>query len=151
LEWILLGLRILTTAILYAFLGVAFYIIWQELKQAEQERVQPANSSYQLRVVAVNGTGALAIGEILPLRSYMVLGSDGQTTISLPNAAVSAQHARLSYTHGVWWLENLSGATTLNETPLAQPVPLREGDVIGVGGVRFKLEKGNAYAFGTTR
>jgi len=36
-DWILLGLRILATIILYAFLGVAFYIIWQDLKKESKE------------------------------------------------------------------------------------------------------------------
>jgi uncharacterized membrane protein len=30
-DWILLALRILTTLILYTFVGVAFYIIWRDL------------------------------------------------------------------------------------------------------------------------
>jgi hypothetical protein len=41
LEWILLGLRLAATIILYTFLGLAFYLIWRELKQAQAQTVLP--------------------------------------------------------------------------------------------------------------
>jgi pSer/pThr/pTyr-binding forkhead associated (FHA) protein len=142
LEWVLLGLRILATIILYSFLGVAFYIIWRDLKQAETEARAAPQPGYHLRVVASNGLEALTVGEILPLQAETRLGSDIQNTIVLPDKAISAQHARLSHNQGVWWLEDLGShqGTTLNEAPLAKPVPLHEGDIIGLGELRFRLE-----------
>ncbi len=142
LEWILLGLRILATALLYIFLGVAFYIVWRSLKQAEQESLAVMPPASQLRVVAANGTKALSVGETLPLQPVTLVGSDSQNTIVLPEAAVSARHARLSEARGVWWLEDLGShsGTLLNELPLSKPTPLANGDVIGIGAVRLKLE-----------
>lgn len=142
LEWILLGLRILATVTLYTFLGVAFYIVWRSLKQAEQESLAAGAPASRLRVVAANGTRAFNVGETLPLQPVTWLGSDTQNTIVLPEATVSAQHARLSETRGVWWLEDLGSrsGTLLNELPLSKPTPLSNGDVIGIGTIRFKLE-----------
>jgi pSer/pThr/pTyr-binding forkhead associated (FHA) protein len=44
--------------------------------------------------------------------------------------------------NGVWWLEDLGsrGGTILNDSPLSKPTPLAEGDIIGIGSLRFKLE-----------
>ncbi len=142
LEWILLGLRILATVILYIFLGVAFYIVWRGLKQAEQESLAAGVPASQLRVVAANGIRALSVGETLPLQPVTWVGSDTHNTIVLPEATVSARHARLSETRGVWWLEDLGSrsGTLLNELPLSKPTPLSNGDVIGIGTIRFKLE-----------
>lgn len=142
LEWILLGLRILATVILYTFLGVAFYIVWRSLKQAEQESLAARQPACQLRVVTANGTKVFQMGETVPLQPVTLVGSDTQNTIVLPEAAVSARHARLSETRGVWWLEDLGShsGTLLNDLPLSKPTPLADGDVIGIGTVRFKLE-----------
>ncbi|MFN8453732.1 MAG: FHA domain-containing protein [Anaerolineae bacterium] len=142
LEWILLGLRIVATVILYTFLGVAFYIVWRSLKQAEQESLAERAPASHLRVMAVNGTRAFNVGEILPLQPVTWVGSDAQNTIVLPEATVSARHARLREARGVWWLEDLGSrsGTLLNDLPLAKPTPLADGDIIGIGAARFKLE-----------
>ncbi len=138
LEWIILGLRVLATVILYSFLGLAFYLIWRDLKRAE---IQP-QVNYQLRVVAANGNEIWAVDEILPLQPVTILGRDAKNTIVLHDTAASARHARLSRTNGTWWLEDLGSrsGTTLNELPLSKPAPLTEGDVIGIGSLRFRLE-----------
>lgn len=137
MEWILFGLRIVATVILYSFLGIAFYLIWRELKQAA---ALPLN--YQLRVMAANGNEAWVVGEVLPLQPITLLGRDAKNTIVLRDASASARHARLSQAGGVWWLEDLdsSSGTMLNELPLSNPTPLANGDVIGIGSLRFKLE-----------
>jgi hypothetical protein len=141
LEWILLGLRLVAAVILYSFLGIAFYLIWRELKQA----AAPPQLKYQLRVLAANGNEAWGVGEALPLQPVTLLGRDAKNTIVLHDASASARHACLSQTGGGWWLENLdsNNGTTLNELPLSKPTPLTEGDIIGIGSLRFKLEAGS--------
>ena len=142
LEWILLGLRVLATMVLYTFLGVAFYIIWRELKQLESQTTPQAQTSYQLRVLAAAEDQSLAVGETLPLQPITVLGRADENTIVLKDGSASTVHARLRRENGVWWLEDLGSrtGTMLNELPLSKPTPLSEGDVIGIGKLRLRLE-----------
>ena len=141
LDWILLGLRVVTTIILYLFLGIAFYIIWRDLKQVEvpQKELQ---ASYCLRVLASAGDRSLLVGQMLPLQPVTVLGRDPGNTIILDDAAVSSRHACLTQQNGVWWLEDLGSrnGTLLNELPLSRPTSLTDGDIICVGSARFRLE-----------
>lgn len=143
LEWVLLGLRIAATVILYTFLGIAFYIIWRELKQLERQAAPPAQSDYQLRVVAA-ADPSLPVGETLPLQPITVLGRAAENTIVVEDDSAAAAHARLRRENGVWWLEDLGSrtGTLLNDSPLSKPTILTEGDIIGIGSLRFKLEGG---------
>jgi pSer/pThr/pTyr-binding forkhead associated (FHA) protein len=146
LEWILLGLRVLATVILYSFLGLAFYLIWRDLKRIEIQ----SQVNYQLRVIAANGNEPWAVGETLPLQPVTILGRGAKNTIVLHEPTASTRHARLSRTNGTWWLEDLGSqsGTTLNELPLSKPIPLTEGDIIGIGSVRFRLEVAGSTPFG---
>lgn len=142
LDWVLLGLRIVATVILYSFLGVAFYIIWQDLKQTWIRSTTVPQSSHRLRVVASAQNESLVVGEALPLQFVTRLGRKPDNTIILNDASTSRHHARISYDNGTWWLEDLGSATgtLLNELPLSRPASLTDGDVIGIGVFRFKLE-----------
>ena len=142
LDWVLLGLRIVATVILYSFLGVAFYIIWQDLKQAWIRSTAVPQSSHRLRVVASAQSESVVVGEALPLQPVTRLGRDPDNTIMLNDASTSSHHARISHDNGTWWLEDLGSATgtLLNELPLSRPASLTDGDVIGIGVFRFKLE-----------
>ncbi len=142
LEWTLLGLRILAAVILYTFLGLAFYLMWRDLQSAAGEPEEQPQVNLQLRVVNSAGTGPLREGQALPLQPVTLLGRDPENTIVLDDGTVSARHARLCEQNGVWWLEDLGSqsGTTLNEMPLQKPTPLTNGDVIGIGQLRFRLE-----------
>jgi pSer/pThr/pTyr-binding forkhead associated (FHA) protein len=141
LDWILLGLRILTTIILYAFLGVAFYLIWRDLKQ-----MAPAQDQYpishRLRVIAPTTEQIVTINETLPLQPVTLLGRDPDNTIILNDMSASGRHARLVQENGIWWLEDLGSrnGTMLNDLKLAKSTPLAEGDIIGIGALRLRLE-----------
>lgn len=142
LEWTLLGLRILAAVILYTFLGLAFYLIWRDLRHAAGEPASQSQPMLQLRVVNAVGQGALQSGQALPLQAVTLVGRDPENTIVLEDGTVSARHARLRNQDGVWWLEDLGSqrGTTLNDLPLQKPTPLSNGDVIGIGSLRFRLE-----------
>lgn len=142
LEWLLFGLRVLATLILYTFLGAIFYVIWRDLKQLEAQTTPQAQTTFQLRVVAAPEDKSLVVGETLPLQPITILGSDVENTIGLRGDSASATRARLHQKNGVWWLEDLGSGngTMLNELPLSKPTPLTEGDIIGIGKLRLKLE-----------
>ncbi len=141
LEWTLLGLRLAAAALLYAFLGLAFFMIWQDLRRADsQARVK---TSPCLRVMAVAEDDlSLAAGDTLPLQPLTLLGRSAENTIVLADAGASGRHARLRQDNGTWWLEDLGSknGTLLNELPLSRPALLTQGDVIGIGSLRLKFE-----------
>lgn len=139
-EWLLFGLRLLATAVLYTFLGLAFYLIWRSLQSAQS---QPnGGTTHHLRVLAADSDPALSAGSRLMLQPDTRLGRDPANTIVLRDSAASGQHARLHRDSGVWWLEDLGSlnGTLLNDLPLTKPATLAEGDVIAIGGTRLRLE-----------
>jgi pSer/pThr/pTyr-binding forkhead associated (FHA) protein len=144
LDWILLGLRLLATIILYIFLGLAFYLIWRDLKQAQDQQsvVPPPRATDQLRVIAAAEGQPLVVGQTLPLQPAMLLGRGPGNTIVVNEAHTLTDQARLSQKNGVWWLEDLGSekGTRLNNLPLSKPTPLANGDVIEIGKVCFRLE-----------
>ena len=142
LDWILLGLRIVSTVILYTFLGLAFYIIWRDLKGSESQAVNQLSASHHLRVVAAANDHLLVVGDTLPLYPVTFLGRDPDNTIVLNDSSASGRHARIGRENGVWWLEDLGSlnGTTLNELPLSKPTPLTDNDLIGIGELQFRLE-----------
>ena len=144
LEWTLFGLRIIAAIILYTFLGLAFYLIWRDLRYAAASPArQRSQQTHQLRVVKPAANGALNVGLALPLSPVTLLGHDPGNTIVITDDCVSARHARLRYQNEVWWLEDLGSqhGTMLNELPLVEPAPLAVGDIIGIGHSRLRLEK----------
>jgi pSer/pThr/pTyr-binding forkhead associated (FHA) protein len=59
----------------------------------------------------------------------------------LEDAAASARHARLSYHHNQWWLEDLgsTNGTLLNQEKLALPTVVISGDEFRCGETRFTI------------
>jgi hypothetical protein len=141
LAWGLLGLRVLATLILYTFLGVAFYLIWQELKQTVPQNISSLTTPDHLRIVAAESQ--TLVGQNLPLRNVTWLGRAPENTIVLDDEVTAARHACLHRENGVWWLEDLGSqhGTWLNEQPLSQPTPLAYGDLIQIGNHQFRLER----------
>ncbi|MCB0211169.1 MAG: FHA domain-containing protein [Anaerolineae bacterium] len=143
LDWILLGLRVLAALILYSFLGLAVYIIWRDLKSAEQ--IAASQIQYHhLQVLTRGDDQGLVVGDMVPLQPVTYLGRDPDNTIILSDSLASGRHARISRENGVWWLEDLgsTNGTTLNDLPVSKPTSLAHHDRIGLGNLRFQVELG---------
>lgn len=142
LDWFLLALRLLATLILYTFLGVAFYTIWRELKQAETQAVTPPQLSDQLRVMAVDEGQQLVVGQTLPLQPLTLLGRDDNNRIIVSYEAIPSWQVRLYLKNGMWWLERSDdkNGAKLDQAPLSTSTPLSHGDLIEVDHVCFRLE-----------
>jgi hypothetical protein len=151
IEWTLLALRLLAIAVLYAFLIVVVYVIWRDLGAAPLAQdhspdvpvvvdgvVVPAG---RLLIVS-SGESELQTGDVFDLRAYATLGRATDNDLVLLDTYVSSYHARLDRRDGEWWLTDLASrnGTLLNGLPISKPVPLADGDVIGVGQVELKLE-----------
>jgi hypothetical protein len=77
----------------------------------------------------------------------LVIGRDASCGLVVPDEAVAMRHCRVfrSARGGRYWVQSLTGKvpTLLNGAPVTRAV-LREGDVIGVGAVTWKVSLGGS-------
>ena len=140
MDILLLGLRILLTVLLYAFLAAVFVMLWRDLRQATTTR-EVARPSGHL-VVLQTEEDALVVGTAFPLQPVTSIGRAPTNTIAIPEPYASAQHTLLTLREGQWWLEDQGSrnGTLLNGTRVTGPTVISAGDVIGVGRTQLKLE-----------
>lgn len=126
-----LALRVLLALSLYAFLGWTLLTIWREL------RAQGTTLAAR-KIPGINLN--IQIGSQLPIQRFftqseILLGRDSHCDISLSDDTVSVRHARLSYHHGQWWLEDLgsTNGTRLNNELVSIPTVVISGDEIECG------------------
>jgi pSer/pThr/pTyr-binding forkhead associated (FHA) protein len=134
---LLLVLRLLLAIILYAFLALAFLSVWRDVNQQRllltSRRVPPIS-------LTVGGTD-----QLLQVRHFkhpvITLGRDPACEYPLDGDTASARHARLSFHHGQWWLEDLNSTngTLLNGERLSTPTVVISGDEIGCGDTRLTV------------
>lgn len=128
---ILLVIRLALTASLLVFIGWALYLVWNDVRlQAglvAARRIPPLKLRIQVK------------DEPPITRDYsqndITIGRDPNCECPLPGETVSARHARLSYHHGQWWLEDLrsTNGTRLNDERLTTPTVIISGDRIKCG------------------
>ena len=71
------------------------------------------------------------------------LGRAPENTIVLPDDGyASADHARVYFENGAWWVEDLmsSNGTSVNDQLISAPYKLAPGDCIKVGRTIFRIE-----------
>ena len=142
---ILLILRILLTVLLYAFLGWALYTLWRDLKQ--QAELLAARQAPPLSL-ALKRDITLAEDTVPTPHNFaqteIVLGRSPACDLPLEDKAISARHARCTYHHGQWWLEDLgsTNGTFLNNEPVEMAVVITNGDEIRLGSMTVKVEIG---------
>jgi hypothetical protein len=138
---VLLVLRILMAALLYAFLGLSIYVLLRDLRQ--QGELVAARQPIPLTLVNLADINAASHRFIKP---EVILGREPACDFQLDDQTVSAQHARLSYHHQQWWLEDLASTngTYLNDERVSLPVVITADDELRLGYVRVKIELGEA-------
>ena len=136
----LLVLRIGMTLSLYAFMGWAFFFLWRNFKTESELLATRKTPPLTLTFKDPNDkprTKHFRDPEIS-------LGRDPHSEVYLDNETVSAHHARLSYHHGQWWLEDLSSTngTTLNGDDVKTPTIIIGNDEIRCGDTPIKVRLG---------
>ncbi len=103
-----------------------------------EEITAPAGIYMRLEVLQGEPKGVPAD---LELREELVIGSDPDCGIPLQEEGVSPRHARVFFSDGSIWMEDLGSqrGTFINGTAIAQPAVLRSGDQITAGGMVFQL------------
>jgi len=121
---------------LYAFLGWAVYTLWRDMKRQSdliEARKIPA-IIVQVEMEDQIGSHSYSVSEL-------VIGRDQTCDLVLDANTVSAEHARLSYHHQNWWLEDLGSrnGTYLNLERVTTAAILVSGDELQIGQVLIKI------------
>jgi hypothetical protein len=142
-ESLLLALRLAGSALLLTFVGVAFALLWRDIRTASREHaVQGHHSRRQGKLIVVQADAAPKPGTVFPLLPLTSLGRAPTNTICIEDSFASGEHALITLRDGQWWLEDRgsSNGTLLNGYRIEEPVVLSAGDVIGLGQAAFRLE-----------
>lgn len=141
-EILLLLLRITSGALLLSILAVLFIFMWRDYKSA----VTGVENSRRIfgQIVAMREIDGkyMATGIQYPLLQLTSLGRAPTNTITVDDTFASGEHALVALRNGQWWLEDRHSrnGTTLNEILISQPTVITDGDIIGIGQMRFRLE-----------
>lgn len=136
---VVLVLRVLMAAALYGFVGWAFYTLWRSLQQQSEDlalRRVPALS------ICLEGEDADKARHFS--NTEVVIGRDAGCDYPIPDETISARHARLSYHHKQWWVEDLysTNGTYLNQEPLTTSTVIVSEDELRCGQVTLLISIG---------
>jgi pSer/pThr/pTyr-binding forkhead associated (FHA) protein len=135
---LVLILRFALAIVLYAFLGWISSILWQEVKQ--QGELLASQKRPTIQVYA-----SLDSGKEIKHRYSQVeitIGRDPSCDFPILDEAISAHHARISYHHAQWWLEDLSSTngTFIGKSKVSVPTVLISSDQFKCGNTLFTVE-----------
>ena len=135
---ILLILRSALTITLYTFLGWALWVLWRDLQN--QSKIRNAQQVIPLNMTVEIGDDQHFEEFIL---SEIIIGRDPRSECVISSKTVSSSHARLSFHHKQWWLEDLdsTNGTLLNQEPVTTPTVVTPGDIIQCGEAKLTIEK----------
>jgi pSer/pThr/pTyr-binding forkhead associated (FHA) protein len=133
---ILLALRLLLAVALYAFLVWALWLMWRDLRQQSRQLAAPAAPPL---ILTLKNDGAELTYRFTT--AEVIIGRDPTCNLRLDEKTLSARHARLSYHHGQWWVEDLhsTNGTLLNAERVSEPVVAAAGDLLRCGAVLFEV------------
>jgi len=133
---LVLILRIFLALCLYGFLTWAIVTIWRELR--EQVRLTGAPSIPDLSLSMVNGEENSPITYHSP---EILIGRNQNCDYPIPDDTVSARHARLSFHHNHWWVEDFksTNGTFLNDERVNMPTVIVSGDELRCGQINMLI------------
>jgi hypothetical protein len=141
-ELLLFILRLVSGALLFTVLVLLFIFMWRDFRSAATQ-IEAGRRAYGRLTVLyeVDSTHAVA-GQSYPLLPITSLGRAPTNTIPIEDTFASSEHAVVAKRNGQWWLEDRQSrnGTMLNGMPVTQPVIITDGDIIGIGKMRFRLD-----------
>jgi pSer/pThr/pTyr-binding forkhead associated (FHA) protein len=134
---VLLGLRILAATALYAFLGSVLLLLWRSFKQDTLKLSSRQVIPLDLLVRSPDEEDRRLHFD----QNNIAIGRDPDCDCILSNSTVSARHARLSFHHTKWWVDDLlsTNGTRLNDEPLQMPTVVVNGDTIKCGQITLTV------------
>lgn len=134
---ILLVLRLVMAIALYAFLGWAILTLWRDIKH--QSEFIAARQIPRMKLIRDIDEEKKVYEFKVP---ELVIGRDQRCDLRLEESTVSAEHARLSYHNGNWWVEDLQSrnGTLLNLELITTSTVVTSGDELQIGQVLLRIE-----------
>jgi pSer/pThr/pTyr-binding forkhead associated (FHA) protein len=128
---IVLALRLALALALYAFIGWTLATLWRDLQKQATALTTRRTPGISLRIQA---------GSAMPVLRHFIqaeitVGRDPICDVFSPDDTMSAHHARLTYHHAQWWLEDLgsTNGTRLNGQAVTTATVLTNDDEITCG------------------
>lgn len=141
-ELLLFALRLISVAVLLGFLLALWVILWRDYRSAVAEVQVNRRVFGQLVMLRQVDDLEVPTGQVYPLLRLSSLGRAPTNTIPIEDTFASSEHALIALRNGQWWLEDRKSrnGTTLNDVMIEHPVVVTQGDVIGIGSVKFRIE-----------
>jgi hypothetical protein len=138
---ILFLLRLLSALLLLGFIGLIFWLIYQDMRTTARVLASQERPFGYLRVIANDGSQP-ALDTRFPLYPLTRIGRANSCTIVLDSSFVSNEHAVITRRGEQWWLEDAGSrnGTLLNEVGLDEAAVITVGDVISIGELQLKVE-----------
>lgn len=134
---VVLALRFALAIALYTFLGWALFTLLQELKQQGNKLSTQKKPGI---TIFFNIDGKKDNQRYFSVPEIMI-GRDTHCDLSVLDEALSSHHARITFHHGQWWLEDLNSrnGTFLNREKLNTPAVIISGDQFKCGNTLFDI------------
>jgi pSer/pThr/pTyr-binding forkhead associated (FHA) protein len=144
LDTFLLILRILFIVLLYLFLMQVVIAITRDLRKNSASSLDESGKAQRIvghLVVVDSGPSNILPGTRFDLEPQTIIGRGPTNTIQIPDTFISAEHTRLRYRNGIWYVQDAGSVngTFVNNQPAVEPLPAQPGDIIRVGYLQFKL------------
>ncbi|HSJ87897.1 MAG TPA: FHA domain-containing protein [Anaerolineales bacterium] len=134
---VVLAIRLVLAITLYAFLGWAFYTLLQELRLQGNKLAAQRKLGISFHIRLEDGRESIRHFT----QQEIMLGRDTNSDLTVMDDALSAHHARVTYHHGQWWLEDLNSTngTYLNNEKLNTAAVVITGDEFRCGNTVFSI------------
>jgi pSer/pThr/pTyr-binding forkhead associated (FHA) protein len=131
-------LRLSLAIALYAFLAWALWNLLREFKQQGDKLAAQKTPAITVSIKIDQGQESVRQFS----QPQIMIGRDTKCDLSMMDEALSAHHARLTYHHRQWWLEDLNSTngTFLNREKLTTPAVVITGDHFKCGNTIFSIE-----------
>lgn len=134
---IVLALRVILAIVLYGFLVWGLVTLWRNIRQ--QSALLAARKTPPINLTIQSENQPQQMRRFT--REEIMIGRDPACDCPLEDETVSAQHVRLSYHHGQWWVEDnhSTNGTLLNKHQLTLPTVIVSDDEITCGQTRVTI------------
>lgn len=134
---VVLVLRIGLAVILYIFLWRVVQTLWQEIKQQGTLLASHKKPGIHVKTTMDDGQEF----QFHFRQTEIAIGRGAHCDIPVKDETLSASHARISFHHGQWWLEDLgsTNGTFLNKDKIMVPTVIITGDQFKCGNTTFIL------------
>jgi pSer/pThr/pTyr-binding forkhead associated (FHA) protein len=135
---LVLLLRLILAIALYAFLGWALWNLLREFKRQGDKLATQKKPDLILSIRMDQSQESVRQFS----QPQIMIGRDTKCDVAVMDEAISAHHARLTYHHGQWWLEDLNSTngTFLNHEIMTTPAVVITGDHFKCGNTVFGIQ-----------